>query len=83
VGQLFVEGYEMGTAHGLSVSELAVVFEERPLLSEAVAAFLVGDERRHLPECRRRVQDFGRAFLYAIEEGLALPVEPGCICGDS
>ena len=82
VGQLFVEGYEMGIAHGLSVSELAVVFEERPRLSEAVAAFLVGDERHHLPECRTRVQDFGRAFLYAIEEGLALPVEPGCICGD-
>jgi hypothetical protein len=74
---------KMGTAHGLSVSELAVVFEERPRLSEAVAAFLVGDERQHLPECRRRVQDFGRAFLYSIEEGLPLPVEPGCICGDS
>ena len=72
----------MGMAHGLSVSELAVVFEERPRLSEAVGAFLLGDARHYLPECRRRVQEFGRAFLYAIEEGLPLPIEPGCICGE-
>jgi hypothetical protein len=72
----------MGMVHGLSVSELAGVFEERPRLSEAVAAYLVGDERHYVPECRRRVEEFGRAFLYAIEEGLTLPVEPGCICGE-
>lgn len=72
----------MGMSHGLTVSELAAVLEERPLLSKAVAAFLLGEERHQLPECRKRVQDFGRAFLYSLVEGQPFPVEPRCICGD-
>jgi hypothetical protein len=71
----------MGLAHGLSVSNMAAVFEERPRLGEAVAAYLFEDERHYVPECRGRLQEFGRAFLYAIAEDLPLPIEPGCMCG--
>ena len=72
----------MGMAHRLTVGELTAVFVERPLLRQAVAAFLHGEERHRLPECRKRVEDFGRAFLYSLEEGEPLPIEPRCICGD-
>jgi len=72
----------MVMTHGVTVSELTVVFEERPLLSEAVAAFLLDEDRHQLPECRKRVHDFGRAFLYSLVEGQPMPVEPSCICGD-
>jgi len=72
----------MGIAHGLTVSELASVLEERPLLSEAVAAFLLGEERHQLPECRKRVHDFGRAFLSSLVEGEPMPLGLRCICGD-
>jgi len=72
----------MGMAHGPSVSELAAVLEEKPLLSEAVAAFLLGEERHQLPECRQRVHDFGLAFLSSLVEGQPMPVGLRCICGD-
>lgn len=72
----------MGMAHSPTVSELAAVLEAKPLLSEAVAAFLLGEERHQLPECRQRVHDFGLAFLSSLVEGQPMPVGLRCVCGE-